>query len=83
MGALICFEQEANLDEFVVGQGTVIDAASGDPLANDCDLNIFATVAGGDDDNQYYQRDCTDADGGYSIIGLPARRYGLAAVWRR
>ena len=27
MGALICFEQEANLDEFVVGQGTVIDAA--------------------------------------------------------
>ena len=27
IGALICFEQEANLDEFVVGQGTVIDAA--------------------------------------------------------
>jgi uncharacterized protein (TIGR00159 family) len=27
MGALICFEQEANLDEFVVGQGTTIDAA--------------------------------------------------------
>src|SRR5439155_17556099 len=27
MGALICFEQEANLDEFVVGQGTAIDAA--------------------------------------------------------
>lgn len=27
MGALICFEQEANLDEFVVGQGTVIDAS--------------------------------------------------------
>lgn len=27
MGALICFEQEANLDEFVVGQGTIIDAA--------------------------------------------------------
>jgi diadenylate cyclase len=27
MGALICFEQDANLDEFVVGQGTVIDAA--------------------------------------------------------
>jgi uncharacterized protein (TIGR00159 family) len=26
MGALICFEQDANLDEFVVGQGTVIDA---------------------------------------------------------
>jgi uncharacterized protein (TIGR00159 family) len=26
MGALICFEQEANLDEFVVGQGTVLDA---------------------------------------------------------
>ena len=26
MGALICFEQEANLDEFVVGQGTTIDA---------------------------------------------------------
>jgi len=27
IGALICFEQEANLDEFVVGQGTVVDAA--------------------------------------------------------
>lgn len=27
MGALVCFEQEANLDEFVVGQGTIIDAA--------------------------------------------------------
>src|SRR5579859_6878602 len=27
IGALICFEQDANLDEFVVGQGTVIDAA--------------------------------------------------------
>jgi uncharacterized protein (TIGR00159 family) len=27
MGALICFEQDANLDEFVVGQGTTIDAA--------------------------------------------------------
>jgi diadenylate cyclase len=27
MGALICFEQDANLDEFVVGQGTIIDAA--------------------------------------------------------
>ena len=27
IGALICFEQEANLDEFVVGQGTLIDAA--------------------------------------------------------
>jgi hypothetical protein len=27
MGALICFEQDANLDEFVVGQGTVIDAS--------------------------------------------------------
>ena len=27
MGALICFEQDANLDEFVVGQGTVIDSA--------------------------------------------------------
>jgi diadenylate cyclase len=26
MGALICFEQDANLDEFVVGQGTNIDA---------------------------------------------------------
>ena len=26
MGALICFEQEANLDEFVVGQGTIVDA---------------------------------------------------------
>ena len=26
MGALICFEQDANLDEFVVGQGTVLDA---------------------------------------------------------
>ncbi len=27
MGALICFEQDANLDEFVVAQGTLIDAA--------------------------------------------------------
>jgi uncharacterized protein (TIGR00159 family) len=27
MGALICFEQEANLDEFVVSQGTNIDAS--------------------------------------------------------
>jgi uncharacterized protein (TIGR00159 family) len=27
MGALICFEQDANLDEFVVSQGTTIDAA--------------------------------------------------------
>jgi uncharacterized protein (TIGR00159 family) len=27
VGALIAFEQDANLDEFVVGQGTVIDAA--------------------------------------------------------
>ncbi len=27
MGALICFEQEANLDEFVVGQGTAVDAS--------------------------------------------------------
>jgi uncharacterized protein (TIGR00159 family) len=27
MGALICFEQEANLDEFVVAQGTDIDAS--------------------------------------------------------
>ncbi len=26
MGALICFEQEANLDEFVVAQGTTVDA---------------------------------------------------------
>ncbi|HVH42156.1 MAG TPA: diadenylate cyclase CdaA, partial [Labilithrix sp.] len=26
IGALICFEQDANLDEFVVGQGTNIDA---------------------------------------------------------
>jgi uncharacterized protein (TIGR00159 family) len=26
MGALVCFEQDANLDEFVVGQGTTIDA---------------------------------------------------------
>jgi len=26
IGALICFEQDANLDEFVVGQGTLIDA---------------------------------------------------------
>jgi len=26
IGALICFEQDANLDEFVVGQGTHIDA---------------------------------------------------------
>lgn len=26
MGALICFEQDANLDEFVVGQGTTVDA---------------------------------------------------------
>jgi diadenylate cyclase len=27
VGALICFEQDANLDEFVVGQGTAIDSA--------------------------------------------------------
>lgn len=27
MGALICFEQDANLDEFVVAQGTTVDAA--------------------------------------------------------
>ncbi len=27
MGALICFEQDANLDEFVVSQGTMIDSA--------------------------------------------------------
>jgi diadenylate cyclase len=27
MGALICFEQDANLDEFVVGQGTIVDAS--------------------------------------------------------
>ena len=27
MGALVCFEQDANLDEFVVGQGTIIDAS--------------------------------------------------------
>lgn len=27
MGALICFEQDANLDEFVVAQGTTIDAS--------------------------------------------------------
>jgi diadenylate cyclase len=27
MGALICFEQDANLDEFVVAQGTIIDAS--------------------------------------------------------
>ncbi len=27
MGALICFEQDANLDEFVVSQGTTIDAS--------------------------------------------------------
>lgn len=27
MGALICFEQDANLDEFVVGQGTIVDGA--------------------------------------------------------
>ena len=27
IGALICFEQDANLDEFVVGQGTNIDAS--------------------------------------------------------
>jgi uncharacterized protein (TIGR00159 family) len=27
IGALICFEQDANLDEFVVGQGTVLDGA--------------------------------------------------------
>jgi uncharacterized protein (TIGR00159 family) len=27
IGALICFEQEANLDEFVVGQGTLLDSA--------------------------------------------------------
>lgn len=27
IGALICFEQDANLDEFVVAQGTTIDAA--------------------------------------------------------
>jgi uncharacterized protein (TIGR00159 family) len=26
IGALICFEQDANLDEFVVGQGTMLDA---------------------------------------------------------
>jgi diadenylate cyclase len=26
IGALICFEQDANLEEFVVGQGTVVDA---------------------------------------------------------
>lgn len=26
IGALICFEQDANLDEFVVGQGTSVDA---------------------------------------------------------
>src|SRR5579859_2522142 len=26
IGALICFEQDANLDEFVVGQGTLLDA---------------------------------------------------------
>ncbi|MBX3228787.1 MAG: diadenylate cyclase CdaA [Labilithrix sp.] len=26
MGALICFEQDANLEEFVVGQGTTVDA---------------------------------------------------------
>jgi uncharacterized protein (TIGR00159 family) len=27
IGALICFEQDANLDEFVVGQGTMLDAS--------------------------------------------------------
>lgn len=27
IGALICFEQDANLDEFVVSQGTTVDAA--------------------------------------------------------
>jgi uncharacterized protein (TIGR00159 family) len=27
MGALICFEQDANLDEFVVAQGTMLDAS--------------------------------------------------------
>src|SRR5271166_5924608 len=27
IGALIAFEQDANLDEFVVGQGTIVDAA--------------------------------------------------------
>lgn len=27
MGALICFEQEANLDEFVVAQGTTLDSS--------------------------------------------------------
>jgi uncharacterized protein (TIGR00159 family) len=27
IGALICFEQDANLDEFVVGQGTILDGS--------------------------------------------------------
>src|SRR5258708_15331397 len=37
IGALIAFEQEANLDEFVVGQGTVIDA----PVQRDLMVSIF------------------------------------------
>src|SRR5579859_1867687 len=37
IGALIAFEQEANLDEFVVGQGTVIDA----PVQRDLMVSLF------------------------------------------
>src|SRR6476619_4570860 len=38
MGALICFEQDANLDEFVVGQGTIIDSA----VQRDLLVSLFA-----------------------------------------
>jgi uncharacterized protein (TIGR00159 family) len=37
IGALVAFEQDANLDEFVVGQGTVIDA----PVQRDLLVSLF------------------------------------------
>lgn len=68
--------------------GIVTDKATGAPLANDCDLTIAATYADFTADMVYDASaypvkqftGCLDANGRYTITGLPTDRYRVEAT---
>ena len=53
--------------------GTITDAATGNPLANNCSVEIDAENI--TTFNDYYENECTDSGGHYSVKGIPTGTY--------
>jgi hypothetical protein len=53
--------------------GKITDAVTGNPLANNCNVEVYAENAA--TSSSYYNEDCTDSTGKYTITGVPAGTY--------